>query len=107
VEVMMHPNADLLGTAELNYEQWRDLLRPNWGLYTPDDPKAFVGRVRSRSICGFNASDISNNVRRCERTQKDIRLDGVDHFYAVFQIAGRSRSSRMIRLCHLPRAMSR
>jgi hypothetical protein len=20
----MHPNADLLGTAELNYEQWRD-----------------------------------------------------------------------------------
>jgi len=90
VEVMMHPNADLLGTAELNYEQWRDLLRPNWGLYTPDDPKAFVGRVRSRSICGFNASDISNNVRRCERTQKDIRLDGVDHFYAVFQIAGRS-----------------
>ncbi len=23
---MMHPNADLLGTAELNYEQWRNLL---------------------------------------------------------------------------------
>jgi hypothetical protein len=55
-----------------------------------DDRKAFVGRVRSRSICGFNASDISNNVRRCERTQRDIRLDGVDHFYAVSQIAGRS-----------------
>jgi AraC family transcriptional activator of tynA and feaB len=86
----MHPNADLLGTAELNYEQWRDLMRPNWGLYTPDDPKAFVGRVRSRSIYGFNASDISGNDRRCERTQKDIRLDGVDHFYAAFQIAGRS-----------------
>src|ERR1700722_7581506 len=85
----MHPNADLLGTAELNYKQRRDLLRPNWGLYTPDDPKTFVGRVRSRSICGFNASDISNNVRRCERTQKNVRLGGVDHFYAVFQIAGR------------------
>lgn len=88
--MIMHPNADLLSTTELNYEQWRDLLRPNWGLYTPDDPKAFVGRVRSRSICGFNASDISGNGRRCERTQKDVRLDGVDHFYAVFQIAGRS-----------------
>lgn len=86
----MHPNVDLLGTAELNYEQWRDLLRPNWGLYTADDPKAFVGRVRSRRIYGFNASDISNNVRRCERTPKDIRLDGVDHFYAVFQVGGRS-----------------
>ena len=84
------PNADFLSTPELNYEQWRDLLRPNWGLYTPDDPKAFAGRVRSRSICGFNASDISNNIRRCERTQRDVRVDGVDHCYAVFQIAGRS-----------------
>ena len=84
------PNADFLSTPELNYEQWRDLLRPNWGLYTPDDPKAFAGRVRSQSICGFNASDIGNNIRRCERTQSDARVDGVDHCYAVFQIAGRS-----------------
>jgi AraC family transcriptional regulator, positive regulator of tynA and feaB len=83
-------SADLLDTPELNYEQWRDLLRPNWGLYTPDDPKAFAGRVRSRIICGLNASDISNNIRRCERTQRDVRLDGVDHCYALFQVAGRS-----------------
>jgi AraC-like DNA-binding protein len=87
---MMSPSADFLSTPELNYEQWRDVLRPNWGLYTPNDPKAFAGRVRSRSICGFNASDISNNIRRCERTQRDVRIDGVDHCYAVFQIAGRS-----------------
>jgi AraC-like DNA-binding protein len=90
IEAMMHPSADFLSTPELNYEQWREVLRPNWGLYTPDDPKAFSGRVRSRRICGFNASDISNNIRRCERTQRDVRLDGVDHCYAVFQIAGRS-----------------
>jgi AraC family transcriptional activator of tynA and feaB len=38
----------------------------------------------------INASDISNNIRRCERTQSDVRADGVDHCYAVFQIAGRS-----------------
>lgn len=86
----MGQNADFLSTPELNYEQWRDVLRPNWGLYTLDDPKAFAGRVRSRSICGFNASDISNNIRRCERTKRDIRFDGVDHWYAVFQIVGRS-----------------
>ena len=90
VETMIRPSADLLGTPELNYEQWRDALRPDWGLYTPDDPKVFAGRATSRSICGLKASDISNNVRRCERTQRDIRLDGVDHCYAVFQIAGRS-----------------
>jgi hypothetical protein len=90
MEAKMHPSADLLSTPELNYEQWRDMLRPNWGLYTPDDPKGFAGRVRSRRICGFNASDISNNIRRCERTQSDVRADGVDHCYAAFQIAGRS-----------------
>jgi AraC family transcriptional regulator, positive regulator of tynA and feaB len=88
VEAMMRP--DSLSTPALNYEQWRDMLRPEWGLYTVDDPKGFAGRVRTRKICGFNVSDISNNVRRCERTQRDVRLDGVDHYYAVFQIAGRS-----------------
>jgi hypothetical protein len=44
---MMHPSTEFLSTPELNYEQWRDILRPNWGLYTPDDPKAFAGRVSS------------------------------------------------------------
>jgi len=89
-------SADLLKMPELNYEAWRDLLRPNFGLYTVDDPKVFAGRVRSRSIFGLNASEISNNIRhcerthRCERTQRDIRLDGVDHCYAVFQVGGRS-----------------
>jgi AraC-like DNA-binding protein len=90
MEAMMYPSPDLLSTPALNYEQWREMLRPNWGLYTPDDPNGFAGRVRSRRICGFNASDISNNVRRCERSQKDVRLDHVDHYYALFQIAGRS-----------------
>jgi AraC family transcriptional activator of tynA and feaB len=83
-------SADLLETPELNYEQWRDLLRPNFGLYTVRDPNAFAGRVRSRSIYGLNASEISNNIRHCERTQRDIRLDGVDHCYAVFQVGGRT-----------------
>jgi AraC family transcriptional activator of tynA and feaB len=31
-----------------------------------------------------------NNKCLCERTQRDIRLDGVDHCYAVFQVNGRS-----------------
>jgi AraC-like DNA-binding protein len=90
MEAIMRRSTDLLSTPALNYEQWRDMLRPNWGLYTTDDPKGFVGRVRTRNISGFNVSDISNNVRLCERTQRDVRLDGVDHYYAVFQIAGRS-----------------
>lgn len=86
----MGPSPGLLSTPALNYEQWRDMLRPNWGLYTVDDPKGFAGRVRARHICGLNASHISNNILRCERTQRHVRLDGVDHYYAVFQVAGRS-----------------
>jgi AraC family transcriptional regulator, positive regulator of tynA and feaB len=83
-------SADLLETPELNYEQWRDLLRPNFGLHTVDDPKAFAGRVRSRHVFGINASEIRNNKCHCERTERDIRLDGADHCFAVFQVAGQS-----------------
>jgi AraC family transcriptional regulator, positive regulator of tynA and feaB len=81
---------NLLTTPALNFEQWRDLLRPNFGLYTVDDPKVFAGKICSRSIFGLNASEISADVRHTERTQRDIRLDGVDHCYAVFQLDGRS-----------------
>jgi AraC-like DNA-binding protein len=82
--------ADLLQTPELNYEQWRDLLRPLYGLHTIDNPKAFSGRLRARDIFGLNASEIRNCKCHCERTQRDIRLDGLDHFFALFQVAGRS-----------------
>jgi AraC-like DNA-binding protein len=81
---------DLLKTPELNYEQWRDRVCPNFGLHRVGDPKAFAGRVRSRSIFGFQASEMRNNKCHCERTQRDIRLDGIDHCYAVFQADGRS-----------------
>src|SRR4029077_2505644 len=91
MEMTMPQSGDLPSAVELNYEQWREALRPDWGLYTADDPKVFVGRVRPRSIFGFNAVDVSNNAVRCDRTQRDVRLDGVDHYYAVLQIAGRSR----------------
>ena len=83
-------SADLLDTPELDYEQWRDLLRPNFGLYTVDKPEAFAGRVRSRHVFGLSAAEIRNNKCRCERTQRNIRLDGVDHYLALFQLDGRS-----------------
>jgi AraC family transcriptional regulator, positive regulator of tynA and feaB len=89
---MMRPSDDLLSTPELDFEAWRDALRPEWGRYTPEaiEPETFAGRVRARRICGFVAIDLSCNAHRVERTQRDARVDGVDHFYAVFQVAGRS-----------------
>src|ERR1700730_19253482 len=92
MEAMMRPSDDLLSTPELDFEAWRDALRPDWGQYTPEaiEAETFAGRVRARSICGFVAIDLSCNAHRVERTQRDARLDGVDHYYAVFQVAGRS-----------------
>jgi AraC family transcriptional regulator, positive regulator of tynA and feaB len=89
---MMHPGGDFLNTPELNYEDWRDALRPQWGWYNPEaiEHKAFAGRARARSVCGFVGIDISCNAPRVERTQRDVRLDDMEHYYAVFQVAGKS-----------------
>jgi AraC family transcriptional regulator, positive regulator of tynA and feaB len=84
------PTVECFNSPELDYEQWREVMRPSWGVYTPDNPKTFVGRIRSRTIFGFSASDIKANNLICRRTERDIRVDGVDHCYVVFQTAGRS-----------------
>jgi AraC-like DNA-binding protein len=84
---------DFLATHEYDYEGWRNALLPDWGRYNLGaamNPEAFAGRARSRRLCGFVAMDISCNARRVDRTRRDIRLDGVDHCYAIFQIVGRT-----------------
>jgi AraC family transcriptional regulator, positive regulator of tynA and feaB len=60
----MNPSSDLLSTPELDYEGWKDALRPDWGRYNPEAIKleTFAGRVRHRSVCGFTVSV----VRVCE-----------------------------------------
>jgi AraC family transcriptional regulator, positive regulator of tynA and feaB len=54
-------------------------------------------RLRTRTPDAVRAPRAVPSVTRrrrrkchCERTQRDIRLDGVDHCFAVFQVAGRS-----------------
>jgi AraC family transcriptional regulator, positive regulator of tynA and feaB len=54
------------------------------------EPKAFAGWARPVSVCGFAALNIGSNAERVERTYRDVRLDGADHYFAVFQLAGRS-----------------
>jgi AraC family transcriptional activator of tynA and feaB len=46
--------------------------------------------MRPVSVCGFTALDIGCNAHRIERTYRDARLDGVDHYFAVFQVGGQS-----------------
>ena len=88
----MGQSDDILDTPQLDYEAWRDLLRAMCGRYNPEgiEPNAFTGWVRPVSVCGFTALDIGCNAHRIERTYRDVRLDGVDHYFAVFQVGGQS-----------------
>ena len=91
-ETMMDQSDDVLDTSQLDYEAWRDLLRAMCGRYNPEgiEPNAFSGWVRPVSVCGFTALDIGCNAHRIERTYRDVRLDGVDHYVAVFQVGGQA-----------------
>jgi AraC family transcriptional activator of tynA and feaB len=93
--MIMGQGDDVLGTPHLDYEAWRDLLRAMCGRYNPEgiQPDAFTGWVRPVSVCGFTALDIGCNAQRVERTSRDVRLDGVDHYFAVFQVGGQSAMS--------------
>jgi AraC family transcriptional regulator, positive regulator of tynA and feaB len=93
IEAMMHSSGDFLSTPDLDYEEWRDVVRTICGRYTPSgiEAKTFSGRARVRSIYGFRAVDLSFNAHRLERTYQDVRADAMDHYYAVFQMTGQSR----------------
>jgi AraC family transcriptional activator of tynA and feaB len=89
---MMESSGDFSSPPELDYEGWRDLLRSLCGRYNPEgiNPKTFAGWVRPVNVCGFTALNIACNAGRVERTYRDVRLDGADHYFAVFQLAGQS-----------------
>jgi AraC family transcriptional activator of tynA and feaB len=93
---MMHRSGDSIGEPELDYETWRVVLRSLSGRYNPEgiEPSVFAGWVRPVSVCGFTALDIGANAQRIERTGRDVRLDGMEQYSAVFQVAGRSAISQ-------------
>src|SRR3984957_20181367 len=89
---MMDSSGDLNSGSALDYEAWRDLLRSMCGRYSPEgiERDAFTGWLRPVSVCGFTALDIGCNAHRIERTYRDVRLDGADHYFAVFEVGGQS-----------------
>jgi AraC family transcriptional regulator, positive regulator of tynA and feaB len=95
-------SAGLAGTPRLDFEAWTAFLRTSCG-NQPDviDRNAFTGWVRPMSVCGLDAAELKiecgsppmhldRDAYRSERTERDVRLVGVDYYYAVFQVAGRS-----------------
>jgi AraC family transcriptional regulator, positive regulator of tynA and feaB len=91
-ESMMLQGGEFLSMPKLDYESWRDALRAKWGRYNPEamELKTFIGRARPRRLCGLVAMDLGCNAHRVVRTQRDVRLDGMDHYFVVFQVVGGS-----------------
>ena len=92
METTMLQSDGVPGTSQLDYDAWREMLRSMCGRYNPEgvEPNAFAGWVRPVNVCGFTALNIGCNARRVERTCRDARLDGVEHYFAVFQVGGQS-----------------
>ena len=93
---------DFAGKLRLPYQAWRDLLSSNYGRYNPEgiEPAAFVGWLCPLSTTGLTSVDIGCNAPRIERTQRDIRLDGVEQYCVLFQVAGCSaffQNDRVVR----------
>jgi AraC family transcriptional regulator, positive regulator of tynA and feaB len=77
--------------SRLDYETWKDQIRKMGGRFDPKgDPKTFTGWVRPTSVSGLMAAEVGSNAHRVERTHRDVRVDGADHYVVLFQLAGRS-----------------
>ena len=88
----MLQGGDFAAAPELGYEEWRAVVRSIVGRYNPEgtDPNAFAGKVHVRSLFGLRADRWDHNAHRIERTQRDVRLDDIEFYHAVFQVVGRS-----------------
>ena len=102
MDTIVQQISDSLGTPQLDYEAWRDFLRSFCGCSSEGiKPNAFSGWVRSLVGCGIVAADISGNAPRIDRTHRDVRLDGLEHYSMVFQVAGRSVMTQNDRVVQL------
>jgi hypothetical protein len=92
----MHQSCNDLGTSASASEEWRSAVYSLKRIQIApegDDPKAFVGWVRSQNAFGFAVLDVGCNIPRITRTERDVRLDGLDSYSAVLQLAGSSAVS--------------
>src|SRR5260370_36853252 len=103
METAMRQSDEFLGMEQMDYEAWRALLRPLCGRYNVEgvEPNTFAGWLRPLSVSGLKAVDICGNAHRYERTHRDVRLDDLDYYKAVFQVAGQSTVYQNDQAAHL------
>src|ERR1700691_2137661 len=97
----------------LDFEAWKALLRSKCGgEVNVTAPGAFAGWMRPLSACGFaaaavkiqwrpGAGDLGCYAHRFERTHRDVRFNGADHYLILFQVAGRSALTQIDRTLQL------
>jgi AraC family transcriptional activator of tynA and feaB len=90
---LLHPfmTVPAVEPKTMDYDEWRGQVRSLCGRYTPEgvDRRTFAGSIRPASVWGCSAVVTSCNVHRVERTSRDARLDGMEHYYAMLYLAGR------------------
>ena len=68
---MVHLNDDFLSAPELDYDGFRAALREDWGWFSPAlEADIIAGKVRTRRVFGFVATDLTCNATRVERTDR-------------------------------------
>jgi len=106
------PQSDDVGaTPLLDFEAWRALLRSNCGGEVQvTAPNSFAGRMRPLDASGleaasvqiqWGAADLGCSDHRVERSYRDVRCDGADHYLVVFQVAGQSAMNQIDQEAHL------
>jgi AraC family transcriptional regulator, positive regulator of tynA and feaB len=87
-----------------DFETWRTIFLSSVHAHYAvecEEPAAFTGWVRTLNMFGFPAVDVACNTNRLERTQRDVRRDGVDLYGLLFVVAGRSTLSHNGQTIHL------
>jgi AraC family transcriptional regulator, positive regulator of tynA and feaB len=86
-------DADALVEPQLDDEAWRHTLQQISGArFNPEgiERGTFTGWVRPIDVCGFNAVDAACNAPRVARDARDVRIDGVDHYFVLFRLRGQA-----------------
>ena len=96
---------DVGGAPLLDFESWRALLRSNCGRDVEvTAPNAFAGWMRPFNACGLEATSVKIrwgsadpgcSDHRVERSYRDVRCDGADHYLILFQVAGQTAMTQM------------
>jgi AraC family transcriptional regulator, positive regulator of tynA and feaB len=92
-------------TPLLDFEAWRALLRSNCGRdIEVTTPNAFAGWMRPFNAYGLEATSLMIRWeaadRGCfdrgrERSYRDVRCDGADHYLMLFQVAGQTAMTQI------------